>query len=131
MVLWNISVSLFPLKTEIVDDNKTPKVVVLIPPPVDAGEAPINISIIVTITEPSCIFPMSIVLKPAVLDVTDIKKEDKIFPFRVKPSIAGPLCSIKKKARVPTKRRIAVKEITTFEWRLKFLNLFFLLSLHF
>lgn len=78
------------------------------------------------ITEPSCILPMSIVLNPAVLDVADMKKEAKIFPFKLKPSIEPLLCSKIKKARLPTRIRMLVIDITTLEWRVKFLNFLFL-----
>src|SRR5665647_1187636 len=52
----------------------TPKVVHLIPPPVDAGAAPINISIEVINFELSCKVAWSILLNPAVRAVSDWKK---------------------------------------------------------
>ena len=47
------------------------KVVVLTPPPVLPGEAPMNISAIITKSAGVVIAPMSMVLKPAVRAVTD------------------------------------------------------------
>ena len=49
----------------------TAAVEVLIPPPVDAGEAPINIKSINKNSVPSYTLDMSIVLNPAVREVTD------------------------------------------------------------
>ena len=55
-------------------------VLVLIPPPVEAGEAPIHINKIVNITVGKLKSAISKVLKPAVLGVTDPKKAVTIFP---------------------------------------------------
>ena len=52
-------------------------VVVLIPPPVDAGDAPINIKITIKNKVLSLNKVKSIVLYPAVLSVTDWNIEDK------------------------------------------------------
>ena len=49
--------------------------VVLTPPPVDDGDAPININSIITSVVTDVSFPISIVANPAVLDVT-LKKND-------------------------------------------------------
>lgn len=49
----------------------TQSVTVLIPPAVEPGEPPMNIKIVIIILPAELIFPMSTVLKPAVLDVTD------------------------------------------------------------
>src|SRR3712207_167707 len=64
-----ISVSFFknPFNASI----RTAKVVVFIPPPVDAGDAPININTIITNRLLSLNLVKSIVAKPAVLAVTD------------------------------------------------------------
>ena len=93
ILFLKIETSSSPLKTEKVLITKTPKVVVLIPPPVDAGEAPINISRIVKTTDEPFINPILRELKPAVLEVTDIKNEDKIFSFCVNPCMDGSLYS--------------------------------------
>jgi len=53
--------------------------VVFMPPPVPAGEAPINISIIVKNLEAVVISGRDRVLNPAVLGVTDWNKEASIF----------------------------------------------------
>ncbi len=57
----------------------TAKVVVLMPPAVDPGLPPINISTIVTSLLLALIPPTSIVLKPAVLAVTEANKEVNTF----------------------------------------------------
>ncbi len=54
-----------------ISKNTTPIVVVFIPPPVEPGEAPMNMSITVMNLEASVIAPWSIVLKPAVLGAID------------------------------------------------------------
>lgn len=53
-------------------------VVVLIPPAVEPGEPPVIINIIIIKTPASLSAVKSTVLKPAVLGVTDWKKEPKI-----------------------------------------------------
>ena len=55
-------------------------VLVLIPPPVDPGEAPIHMSIKTTRSEGSLNSAKSMVLKPAVLVVTDAKNADTHLP---------------------------------------------------
>lgn len=47
ILLLKATTSSSPLITDRVVSTKTPKVVVLIPPPVEAGEPPININIII------------------------------------------------------------------------------------
>ena len=53
------------------EENRTAIVVVFIPPAVDPGEPPINIRIIIRYNPVSLIAVRFIVLKPAVLGVTD------------------------------------------------------------
>ena len=53
-------------------------VVVLSPPPVPPGDAPMNIKIIVRKLDASLIDAISTVLNPAVLGVTDIKNASRI-----------------------------------------------------
>ncbi len=55
--------------------SRSVKLVVLIPPPVDPGEAPMNIRIIMTRIVVLARLPMSTVLKPAVRGVIDWKRE--------------------------------------------------------
>lgn len=71
----NKRTSEFPLKVVVIDLINKAKVVVLIPPPVDPGDAPMNINkqIKYKVVGPSC--DISTELKPAVLAVTDIKNE--------------------------------------------------------
>src|SRR4030042_4266046 len=74
----------FPAKENQVYKISKPKVVVLIPPPVELGEAPINIRIIIKKRVAFCMLPMSMVLKPAVRAVTDWKIEPYIFSGKFK-----------------------------------------------
>jgi hypothetical protein len=61
----------------------TPAVVVLIPPPVDPGEAPIHINKRYIITVGKLIAVKSTLLKPAVRGVTLPRKLVIIFPVKV------------------------------------------------
>ena len=106
---------------------KTASVVVFIPPPVDAGDAPINIKIIITNTLLSRKVAKSSVLKPAVLAVTDWNIADSTFPFKGKSAIvAFWLNSIRKINNAPTKISVAVENNTTLECTFNFENLLFL-----
>ena len=67
----------FSLKTARADENKTAMVVVLIPPAVEPGEPPVIINIIIIKTPASLSAVKSTVLKPAVLGVTDGKRNLK------------------------------------------------------
>ena len=69
--LLKITKSFLPVSIESTESISTEKVVVFIPPPVEPGEAPININKTVNKTEDELYKPISIVLKPAVLAVTD------------------------------------------------------------
>jgi len=64
-LLLRIMVSPLPLIFDRIAITSIPKVVTLIPPPVDPGAAPINISSMVTIFDISLISFKGIVLKPA------------------------------------------------------------------
>ena len=66
-----------------------PKVTVLIPPAVDAGEPPINIKIMVSSLDASVKALVSIVLNPAVLGVTDWKKSGHELPGDTEISQGG------------------------------------------
>jgi len=60
-------------------------VVVLMPPAVDPGEPPVIIRIIIINTPASLSMVKSTVLNPAVLGVTDWKKEPKILSDTLMP----------------------------------------------
>ena len=65
-----IFTSRLPLNIAIIEIRITIKAVVFTPPPVDPGEAPMNISMIEVNIDPLLICAISIVLNPAVLVVT-------------------------------------------------------------
>ena len=80
----------------------TPKVVVLMPPPVPPGEAPMNIRTISSANDGVVIAPMLMVLKPAVRGVTAWKYEaSHASPAPSRPSVAGLPRSSRKIATVP------------------------------
>ena len=84
---------------------------VLIPPPVDPGEAPINIST-VTVRSPALVkFPRENVENPAVLAETLVKNA----PSQV-------ICSVMRISTVPTTSRMALVVITALECRHSFLK---------
>ena len=66
--LPNKSNSSFRDMTEIIDETDNPKVVVLTPPPVPPGEAPMYINIIIVVNPSVFIAPVSRVLKPVVVE---------------------------------------------------------------
>ncbi len=66
-LLNNINSSFMDI-TEIMDEINNPKVVVLTPPPVPPGEAPIYINIIMAANPRVFTVPVSRVLKPVVVD---------------------------------------------------------------
>jgi hypothetical protein len=68
--LLKIIILFCPVIIAITLDHKTPMVVVLTPPPVEPGDAPINISIIIIKIEGVLSNVKLIELNPAVLDVT-------------------------------------------------------------
>lgn len=70
IVRLNTTVSLFPLRKVMVAKIMTMKVVSLIPLPVDALPAPMNIRTMIKRREGGVIWAISIVLNPAVLGVT-------------------------------------------------------------
>lgn len=78
MMLWGIlrpisSVSRWPLTIAAMVRANTINVLVLIPPPVEPGEAPINIRMIMKNWEAGSIRAMSMVLNPAVRVTTPWK----------------------------------------------------------
>ena len=66
--------------------TRTPIVHVFIPPPVEPGDAPINISSITNTSVATLKSPTGRVLKPAVLGVTEWKAAPSIFSFCVIPA---------------------------------------------
>jgi hypothetical protein len=76
-LLPNILISSEFLKAPITEKITIAIVVVLSPPPVETGEAPMNINIIVKILLLGDRFAMLRVLNPAVRDVTDWKSEGR------------------------------------------------------
>jgi len=127
--LWNMAFgtvlsksvnSSLPRNIERMLDNKMLKVVVLIPPPVPPGDAPINIK---TITKKSVVAEsplMDKVLNPAVLGVTARKKEFISFSPTVVNSDKTPLYSRRNIAPVPINKRQNVRDKTTFVCKFNF-----------
>src|SRR5665648_870438 len=88
--LRNTMVSSFPLIFDAIAIIIIPKVVTLMPPPVEPGAAPININRMLVILETSLISLMGRELKPAVRQVTEWKTTALIFSNRVKePKVSG------------------------------------------
>ena len=77
------SMRVFPLATLIMLSMAIAKELVLIPPPVEPGEAPIHIKKITIKTVGMLNNEVSTVLKPAVLVVTDPKKAVAILPIKL------------------------------------------------
>src|SRR5690606_35683978 len=73
----------FPLAIAKMFNVANAKVLVFIPPPVDAGEAPIHIKKIINNKVGTVNSVKSNVLKPAVLGVTALNAVDVIFPNNV------------------------------------------------
>ena len=67
------------------ETKRMKKVVVLIPPPVEAGEAPINIRMISSSKVGLSTWPKSTELNPEVREAADWKNETTIFPPRECP----------------------------------------------
>lgn len=83
ILLPRIWMRLLPIATANMFNVASANVLVLIPPPVDAGEAPIHIKKIINNKEGTLNCVKSTVLKPAVLGVTVLKAVLVIFPNRV------------------------------------------------
>jgi len=98
--------SLEPWRSAFTTPIISAKVVVLIPPPVEAGEAPINIKIKIKKREGVLKASIGNTLKPAVRGVAAINRDLNILlPAEVLPSVAGLLYSRNKIHRVPKTRR--------------------------
>ena len=80
ILLSHTSISCFSNINDFTVNINVAIVVVFTPPPVDAGDAPININIIIKNILFSLIAAKSIVLNPAVLSVTDWNSDANIFP---------------------------------------------------
>src|SRR5690554_4340799 len=78
--LLNISILSFPLAKLQKFKEAIAKVLVFIPPPVEAGEAPIHIKRKITINVEKFRLPKSMLLKPAVLGVEAVNNAVTIFP---------------------------------------------------
>ena len=91
--------------------NNVNRVLVLIPPPVEPGDAPINIRMD-TVSRPADVkSPSGNVLNPAVLADTLVKNA----PSQV-------MSSVSRISSVPAARSISVVTITALEWRHSFLK---------
>ena len=93
--------------------RKTKNVVVFIPPPVDPGDAPMNISTIMTSKPASLKLPNENVANPAVRAVMLEKNA---------PSHVMSAPSVSFRSTVPEASRIPVMDSTTFVWREHFLH---------
>ena len=80
ILLPNISILLLPFATANIFKEANAKVLVLIPPAVEAGEPPIHIKKIITNNEGTVILAKSTALNPAVLGVTELNAAAVIFP---------------------------------------------------
>lgn len=77
--LWAKCIFCLPVKECQIFKTATAKVLVFIPPPVDAGDAPTHISMMVKKTTGILKPAISTVLKPAVRGDTDPKRKQLIF----------------------------------------------------
>jgi len=100
----------------------TPTVLVLTPPPVDPGDAPINMREISKKTAAGFREPNSMVLKPAVRGAITWKREAKIFSLRENPCRDW-FHSIIRKERNGRTMRKSVMTHTNLKWRDIFLLL--------
>ena len=80
-----MSITRIPRMRLKISSSSSVKLVVLIPPPVEPGEAPINIRIITTSRVELVNAPISTVLKPAVRGTTAWKKEARMEVFKFIP----------------------------------------------
>jgi len=116
MVLLETSTWFFSLIIVLMLINMTAKVVVLIPPPVEPGEAPINMSNIMKSMVAGLNLDMSTELKPAVLVVVLWNTDAIIFSAGVL-FLSVLLFSAARKNTVPMTRSVAVIISTILEWR--------------
>ena len=95
--------------------SRTIKVTVLMPPPVDSGEAPININPIMAIKVGGFSSPILTVLKPAVLAGDRLEKRAGDFLGKGL-SLSVLLYSSPKKINAPPKIRMIVVNNTILVW---------------
>ena len=117
--LWAKCIFCLPVKECQIFKTATAKVLVFIPPPVDAGDAPTHINIMVKKMTGVLNPAISTVLKPAVRGDTDPKKETTNFPkMEVCSCKVGRFHSATRKNIHPIEIRIIVVYKTIFEFRL-------------
>lgn len=104
--------------------TKTTNVVTLIPPPVPAGAAPMNIKITVRSFVISCSLAISTEAKPAVRALVDWKKETNNFWKKFFPSSVL-FHSKARKPTVPMTSRATVMQMATRECRFSGKRFFF------
>ena len=80
ILLPKIWIRVFPMATAKIFKVAKAKVLVLIPPPVEAGEAPIHIKNMINNNDGTVNLVKSTVLNPAVLGVTELNAALVIFP---------------------------------------------------
>ena len=96
------------------ESASTANVVVLIPPAVDPGDAPMNIRIMIKKRPLSVSAARSIVLNPAVLALTDWNEDAAICSDKVRPSKEAVPCSKRNKRTEPLMIKNAVTVRTSF-----------------
>jgi len=96
------STSLAPRTEAQMEAMMMPNVVVLMPPPVDSGDAPMNMRTMNKNTVPGARFANETVLKPAVLGVIPWKRATVALSTRLSPASSGEVHSRAKKASIPT-----------------------------
>src|SRR5690606_10670566 len=113
-----ISKSSFPRARLMILRNATAKVVVLIPPPVDPGEAPIHISNMINITVGNVKLSILATLNPAVREDVPVKNAVTHFPQSVGCSANIWLYSNAKVDIVPTTIKMNVVQAMSRELKL-------------
>jgi hypothetical protein len=103
-----------PRKRERLRAKRTPRVFTLMPPPVEPEAAPINIKKMLKKRVTLAILLKSRVLKPAVLAVTDWKKEDISFVGTERPTMELRHSKMIN-PRVPVKSKMKLRERTNLE----------------
>jgi hypothetical protein len=103
-----------PRKRERLRAKRTPRVFTLMPPPVEPEAAPINIKKMLNKRVTLAILLKSRVLKPAVLVVTDWKKEDISFVGTERPTMELRHSKMIN-PRVPVKSKMKLRERTNLE----------------
>ncbi len=110
-----------PRSVEPTVTSSTTRVVVFIPPAVEPGQPPINISATESTFVKLPCAPMSTDANPAVLVFTDWNSAVFSFAGKLSPSMVRPH-SIRRKPSVPAARRAQVARRHTWEWKLSLLR---------